>query len=455
MHTQRQMLLGLVLVAVVIQLRRVPRFWAFLFLFVILFPKIALATVPGNSTPLRVDDVVLGVVLGGWLVREALVTRARPVPASPLTPLLLLYLACAALSTLVGIGALRTSPATGALHFTRFVEYTLLYYYFYRTIEPEELPKAVEVFLSTWLIVVFVWVVQHWTADTIASSPIDGSSYSPSFSATYDFGAYAMIATAFCYALWTDGAVRDLPITVGLLAGLYVVFNGDSRASLLGLAAAIAFDLFLRLRLRVAAGLIAVAAVVPYAVSSEKMTRLFETLGEFFSTFEIETLRRAFFNDPSIGIRLTNWQMALEHWRASPLLGDGLGAFLSYVKIYDQQGTPDGWYIRTLAETGLLGLFTFMLIIGGLLWTLLAAHGQLDRPRPRAMVYATALALVAATTNALLIDTFVSYKIMGVFWMLMAVGTRLAAAPAASAELTPGAALVPHGFGSPSPRGVQ
>ena len=454
MQTLRQLLLGFVIVAVAAQVRRVPRFWAFLFLFVILFPKIALVAVPGNSTPLRVDDLVLGVVLGGWLIREALVPRSRPVPASPLTPFLLLYLSCAALSTLVGIGALRTSLATGALHFTRFVEYTLLYYYFYRTIEPEELPAALEVFRNTWLIVVIVWAIQHGIAAPVPSSPIDASSYYPSFSATYDFGAYAMIATTFCYALWTDRTVRDLPITVGLLAGLYVVFNGDSRASLLGLGVAIAFDLFLRLRLKVAAGLIAVAAVVPYAVSSEKMTRLFETLGEFFSTFDIETLRRAFFNDPSIGIRLTNWQMALERWRQQPLIGDGLGAFLSYVKIYDQQGTPDGWYIRTLAETGLLGLFTFMLIIGGLLWTLLSARKQFDRPLPRAIVYAAALALVAATTNALLIDTFVSYKIMGVFWMLMAVATRLAAEQPASLVPVPAAGRAPGGFEVSTPRGA-
>ena len=427
MHTQRQMLLGFVLVAVAVQLRRIPRFWAFLFLFVILFPKIALAAVPGNSTPLRVDDVVLGIVLGGWIIREALAPRTRPAPASPLTPFLLLYLACAALSTLVGIGALRTSPATGALHFARFVEYTLLYYYFYRTIEPAELPAAAEVFLNTWLIVVVVWAVQHWTADTIASSPIDGSSYSPSFSATYDFGAYAMIATTFCYALWADRYERGAAITVGLIAGLYVVFNGDSRASLLGLAVAIAFDLFMRLRLKVAAGLVAVAAIVPYVISSEKMTRLFEVVGEFLSSGDIETIRRAFFNDPSIGIRLTNWQMALERWRQQPLIGDGLGAFLSYVKIYDQQGTPDGWYIRMLAEVGLVGLMAFVMTIGCLLWTLLTAYRTIDEPLPRAIVYAAALTVIATATDALLLDTFVSYKIMGVFWMVMAVGTQVAA----------------------------
>ena len=39
-----------------------------------------------------------------------------------------------------------------------------------------------------------------------------------------------------------------------------------------------------------------------------------------------------------------------------------------------------------------------------------------------------ALAVTAASVSALLVDTFVSYKIMGVFWTIVACGTRVAAA---------------------------
>jgi hypothetical protein len=42
-------------------------------------------------------------------------------------------------------------------------------------------------------------------------------------------------------------------------------------------------------------------------------------------------------------------------------------------------------------------------------------------------VYAAALAVTAASVSALLVDTFVSYKIMGVFWTIVACGTRVAA----------------------------
>jgi hypothetical protein len=42
-------------------------------------------------------------------------------------------------------------------------------------------------------------------------------------------------------------------------------------------------------------------------------------------------------------------------------------------------------------------------------------------------VYASALAVTAASVSALLVDTFVSYKIMGAFWTIVACGTRVAA----------------------------
>ena len=425
----RLVLLALVFAAAVYEVRRVRRFWAFLFVFIVLFPKIALVAVPGNSTPIRVDDLVLGAVVGGWLIREALVARRHSVPASPVMPFLAGYLLCAAASTLLGVAALRITWTTAAAHFLRISEYVLLYAYFYRAIDPEQLKEFTEIFRNTWLIVAVIWIAQHFIGMKVQlpGALIDQSSYAPSFSASYDFGGYAMVATIVCYGLWTDSRTRAWPLTVGLLSGLYIVFNGDSRAAFLGLAAAIAFDLFLRLRVKVALGLLGVAATVPYLISSEKMVRLFNLLGEFLTTRNVATLQQAFFNDPSILIRLQNWQIALERWRASPLLGDGLGAFLQYVRIYDIQGTPDGWYIRMLAEVGIVGLMAFVMMLGCLLWTFLTAYRQIEEPLPRAMVYASALAVIATATDALLIDTFVSYKIMGVFWMVMAVGTHVAA----------------------------
>src|SRR5262249_12951554 len=84
------------------QLSRVRRVWAFLILFVALMPKVAVAVVPGNTTPLRVDDLVLAVVIGTWIAQRLFAPAGDDarIPPSPASLFLLLYLGLAAARTL-------------------------------------------------------------------------------------------------------------------------------------------------------------------------------------------------------------------------------------------------------------------------------------------------------------------------------------------------------------------
>lgn len=429
--TQSQLLLIAAVVALVAwRVRRTRRLWAFVLVFIVLFPKVPLAAVPGNTTPLRVDDVVLGLVLGGWLVRR-LARWDASVPASPITPHLVAYLGAALVSTLVGIAALTTDVGAGVFHFVRFVEYALLYYFFFSSVRPDELRDVLRLFTFTWLVVAGLWIVQHWTAVAGMNDRFGNwDTLAPTFSATYDFGGYVMMATLICYAAWVHGHVRGFATTAGLFLGLYIALNGDSRAAFVGLVAAIALDVLLKARLRVALALFAIGAALPFLLHSQKMVRLIGVL----TSWNPGTVARAFMEDPSMAYRLENWNAALERWIERPVLGDGLGAYLRYVKIYDLPGSPDGWYVRVLAETGLLGLLTFTLLIGSFLWVLLTAARSETRPMVRGFLHGGALVVFGLCINAFFIDVFVSFKMMGVFWMLMAVATRVTAERATGGE---------------------
>ena len=426
MAAARVVLIAGVALAALIQLWRVPRLWAFLILFIVLFPKLPLALVPGDTTALRVDDIVLGLVLGGWVLAQ-LLGRRRAIPPSPVTPLILLYGLVAMVTSLLGIAAATATPMTAAFHFVRRVEYALIYYFFFRSIGADDLSDFVRVFRFAFLATLGIWVIQHWTAAPLPGGGIDAAEYSPAFSASYDFGGYVMVATLLLYALWSTRAERSLATTAALVAGVYLLFNADSRASFFGFAAAIVLDLFARLRWQVAFGLVSAGWLAPYLVSSQKMERMLNAIALLLGSFSVDTVQQAMFSDPSIAMRLRNWNLAVEHWSARPLTGDGLGSYLRYSEQYNQAGSPDGWYVRLLAESGLLGLLAFMMLTGGLLWMLLQAYAKETRPLPRAIVYGAALSVVAMLVNALLIDSFVSYKIMGAFWMVVGVGTRTSA----------------------------
>lgn len=415
-----------VVLAALYQIWRIPRLWVLLFLFIVLFPKVALVAVPGETTPIRVDDLVMAAVLGGWVLVQ-LLGRPRPAPSSPATPFFLLYALVAVSTSLIGIAAGTTTVSSFLLHFFRRVEYALLYYFFFRSITLDQLPDVVRVVRFSLLTIFAIWIVQIWTIQPGVGLYVDWSSPMPSFSASYDFGGYLMLTTLFLYALWSTGASRSVATLASLASGgCLLLFAADSRSSMFGMAFALALDLFLRVKWQIVVGVIAAIATAPYLVNTAKMERTLNMIGSVFTSLDVDALQNAFLADPSIRMRLRNWSIAVDRWSANPIAGEGLGSYLQYTRQYDETGTPDGWYIRLLAESGLLGLLAFMLLVGGLLWTLFRAYARETEPLRRAIVYGAALGVIAMLVNALLIDSFVSYKIMGVFWMIVGVGTRVA-----------------------------
>jgi O-antigen ligase len=468
-----QTVLVIVCVAVAAhQLRRVPRLWAFLLLFIALMPKVPVAVVPGNTTPIRVDDLIVGMLLLWWAWNTAVGTRptltradvgrafqarlhgdpervalhglhgdpervalhgagepafTRTVPPSPATLFLLVYWYAAAVCTLVGIAALTTGPLTGALHAGRLIEYGLLYYLFYTSIGPDDLGDFVAVIRTSLLLVCGLWLAQHWTHAPAGGPQTPWATLYPTFSATYDFGGYLMLATVLLYALWSTGASRGVWTTTALAAGVFVTASSESRASLLGLACVVAIDIIVRARWWAVLAMGLLAAAAPFVITSKKMLTLVSGVVALVTTFNVDVIRQAFMTDPSLALRLRNWRAAIEHWLARPFLGDGLGGYLAYTRQYDLPASPDGWYVRMLADTGVVGFVAFVLLMAALLWTLVASLRTEIQPLRRAIVYGAALAVVAASVSAVLVDTFVSYKIMGVFWTIVACGTRVAA----------------------------
>ncbi len=410
------------------QLRRVPRLWAFLLLFVALTPRVAVLPIPDSPTPVRLDDLVVAGALAAWFFGVGVRKNPASIDPSPSPAgfFIAVYWYTAAACTLIGIAAMTTGSLTGVLHAARLAEYSLLYFLFYASIGIDELRDFVEVVRTALLLVFAIWVGQHWT-HVPGGAETPWATLYPTFAATYDFGGFVMLSTVLLYAVWTSGASRSAWTTGALVAGLYLTAQSESRTSLLGLAAIVVIDVVLRARWWAALGLAVLGAAAPYAIRSRKMLTLISGVFALATTFDARVVRDAFATDPSLALRLRNWRLAAEHWAARPFLGDGLGGYLSYSRQYDLPASIDGWYIRVLADTGMAGLAAFLLLMGALVWILAARVRVEIDPLRRAIVYAAALAVTAASISALLVDAFVSLKIVGMFWTIVACGTRVAA----------------------------
>lgn len=124
----------------------------------------------------------------------------------------------------------------------------------------------------------------------------------------------------------------------------------------------------------------------------------------------------------SIGIRLNEeWPSALRAFYRNPLLGSG---YASVGVLYDNQlgFATDNDYLRNLAETGLLGVFSLGLVfvvIFRYIRTFLRQYRT--KSLERSVVLSLAAAIVGFFLNAIFIDVFEASKLAILFWLSLGV----------------------------------
>lgn len=114
------------------------------------------------------------------------------------------------------------------------------------------------------------------------------------------------------------------------------------------------------------------------------------------------------------------WAKAIEMWRESPVIGNGIGSFKARVGM-----DTHGVYHRTLAEQGTIGLALFMwvwatiLFMSGRLW--LKAAPIEDRQYGFALLVTTVALMVANIFG----DRITHLPMIGQYWVLVGIGGRL------------------------------
>ena len=186
---------------------------------------------------------------------------------------------------------------------------------------------------------------------------------------------------SFRYWLWGGLGAALLLVGGGLLAswsrGAWLGFG----AALLVIAAALprrsGWGLLLILLILVGGLGLYTTGRLPAALSTR--------LTGFLSYTRFEDVRGAPINDANYAVmeRMAHWQAALEMWRANFWLGVGLGcyepAYSNYALINwpIALGHAHNFYLNLLAEVGLLGLSSYLIFLGGLLFSLWLATRRL------------------------------------------------------------------------------
>jgi putative inorganic carbon (hco3(-)) transporter len=215
---------------------------------------------------------------------------------------------------------------------------------------------------------------------------------------------------------WAAGPLHRALAALALLAMFAAILASFSRSALVGLAvaggwAAVTRRLPLRWVLVVAGGLVALV-LVSFLLQPERV-------GSALA-------QKRHVAQSNIDQRLVAWQVALEQFRSSPVLGVGPGNFEVRFDEFELPPDPElgslaahNAYLDVLAELGGPGLCLFLTYLG-LAWSRLRRRAPGD-PVADALQSALAAGFVVAMVGAL----FLTEQYYSPLWLLPAVGALL------------------------------
>ncbi len=383
----------------------------------------------GRRIVIRSEDILLLVVAFSWLAKTAVNKELGLTLKTPLNRPILAYVAATAIATLIGYMTGTVAGFGGAFYVLKYVEYFVVYYMVVNNlVDRRQAWRLVTAAFLTAVIVSLIGLTQIPTGQRV-SAPFEGKEGEPN-----TFGGYLLLLIAVAGGIALETARLKTRAIYLALAGLMTIpfMFTLSRTSYVGAIPAVATIAVLTSRRR----LMIIGLIVMLVASPAVFTMLPESVTKrVHYTFEPErgqpTVRvGAVGLDPSTSARLISIKQAFEGFSHRPIFGYGVTGFA----FMDQQ------FARTLVETGIVGLVTFLALIWALLKAGLAAYRTLTVPEERGLALGFVAGTMGLLGHALGANTFIIVRIMEPFWFFAAIVVALPSL--AQAETAPAPAPV-------------
>ncbi|MFH1772358.1 MAG: O-antigen ligase family protein [Candidatus Omnitrophota bacterium] len=384
-------------------------------LFIILFsmllsPEIAVGGVPGRSVVVRIDDILLLVILFGWLARIAVHKELTVLQFNPLNLPILAYVTVSAIASCIAVLAGNVTIKETFFYNAKYIEYFLLFFMVVNLIQTrKQAVRFIFIMLFVTLsISIYAWGL-HFSGHARVTAPFEGKFGEPN-----TLGGYLllliMIAAGLLFSVKTLKARLFLFITLffSLPAFLFTL----SRGSWLGLIPAyiMLFVLSKRGKLIIFAVFVLLVIWCSFFLPGFVYERLLYT---FSSHAERIVLGQIISTDKSLAARIDSWKENFERFSKSPLYGYGVG---------NPGPTVDNQYSRLLVETGLPGLLTFFwIIIIMFKQAFINLKKSINDPLAHGLIVGFIAGLAGLIIHSFSAATFIIIRIMEPFWTLAAI----------------------------------
>ena len=378
---------------------------------------------------LRIEDILIVVLGFAWLARTAIHKELSLLLRTPLNRPILAYVLICITATAAGIAYGWVVPQerlAAALFVLKYIQYFVLFFIVLHHIDsPQDVRNLVIAGIVTYLLVCAYGYYQLYGLAEGARPSTFGEKYGE----PNTLAGYLLFMLGICSGLLLVAKDPSIKVAWGFFCvlGLVLLAFTLSRSGWAGLFGIIAVLIFFgRHKLAVVATLSAIAAILILVslninwLPDSIETRLAETGGTF------ETLAWAppveilgWKLDPSASERVRSYQDALGTWASRtseywlPLLtGSGVLGGRPFV---------DGQYVRVLAETGLLGLAAFLVLLAAIWRDVRRTYRTVQTPWYKGLALGYLAGFAGLLVHALGANTFIIVRIMEPFFIFTGV----------------------------------
>lgn len=432
---------------------------AALLIIVPLYPKFPFIKVPGTYVAIRLEDILLFII--GFAVIFKVLPNLKTFLGDKIVKTFLIFFGVGLVSLLSGILITHTVvPTVGLFHWIRRIEYAVPFFAAITLLSKEEVTKNISFYTKILMIVVFITFIyglgqRYFSFPMIITQNEEyskgvallwtpGSHINSTFAGHYDLAAFMVMTLPIfisTFYLLKDKVTKILLLIV-TGGGLWLLINSLSRIAQVSYIVSLGVSLFLAKKFKNGILFILVSLIL-IAMSSNleaRFIRVFDVYYKKLTSYisitvkadEVTSLVKKsqdlaatpapmpIFEDRSTSIRLNvEWPRAIRAFVKNPLLGTG----------YSSIGlATDNDYIRSLAETGVLGLLAFGLVFITILKELFKVFPLNNKFSGVNLGFFVGVvgSILGAFSSALFLDLFEASKFAILFWFMLGFAVYMA-----------------------------
>jgi len=360
----------------------------------------------GRGITLRVDDFVILLIGLTWIAKMAVNKELGLFLRTPLNKPIAYYILICLISTLLGSLFLKVDLKTGFFFVLKYFEYMLIYF---MVVNHLKTMKQARTYLWALLItcaIVSVIGIMEVPEGGRVSAPFEGEVGEPN-----TFGGYLVFMISIASGLLLTTTSFRLQMIYGFLTILFIIplFLTGSRSSYLGIIfVALALVWLSEKRRLVLMALILGGLALPFVAPKTLTERASFTFQQREQPGQLKMGGARI--DTSTTARLQSWRNVSRDFVKHPLLGFGVTGY----------GFVDAQYFRVLIETGLIGLFIFVVLLTSIFRLTYRIAKEAAEPFDKGLSIGFLAGFIGLLVHAVGSNTFIIVRIMEPFWFVLA-----------------------------------